>query len=298
MNSSSQQNDGFTEVDLGTKNNELMLNDESQKSPSIEVLNVTQSSEVKVGNSVVYHGPVTVQQIHLNGKEEKVTGENASRSIPLIDLQRYSSNKKIAFAISIAILFIMISFILSITLNKNGEDDPQVNLTYVEVYEWHGKTPEPNYTFPLELPATRVIIAHTVTEQCFNLETCSLQMRMIQNLHIGYDFGNIGYNFVIGGDGRVYVGRGWKLQGAHTKGWNKRSIGIAFIGDFTSTIPTKEALKEAKLLLDDGVEKKFLSSNYKLLGHRQVALFASPGDMLYKEIQSWSHWTANVYGES
>ena len=30
-------------------------------------------------------------------------------------------------------------------------------------------------------------------------------------------FSDIGYNFLIGGNGDVYEGRGWDKQGAHTK---------------------------------------------------------------------------------
>lgn len=40
------------------------------------------------------------------------------------------------------------------------------------------------------------------------------------------------YNFMIGGDGRVYVGRGWDYMAAHTKHNNNRTAGIAFIGQF------------------------------------------------------------------
>ena len=36
---------------------------------------------------------------------------------------------------------------------------------------------------------------------------------------------DIGYNFVIGGDGHVYEGRGWKVVGAHTSGYNKVHVG-------------------------------------------------------------------------
>ena len=37
-------------------------------------------------------------------------------------------------------------------------------------------------------------------------------------------FDDIGYNFLIGGDGIVYEGRGWNKQGAHTKGNNFKKI--------------------------------------------------------------------------
>jgi hypothetical protein len=38
---------------------------------------------------------------------------------------------------------------------------------------------------------------------------------------------------LVGGDGNVYEGRGWHKVGAHTYGFNKRSVGIALIGEFT-----------------------------------------------------------------
>lgn len=45
-------------------------------------------------------------------------------------------------------------------------------------------------------------------------------------------------------DGVVYEGRGWKTQGAHTKHYNSVSIGISFLGNYTSTLPT-DAQKRA-----------------------------------------------------
>ena len=38
--------------------------------------------------------------------------------------------------------------------------------------------------------------------------------------------------FLIGGDGNVYEGVGWMKEGAHTYGYNKKSVGLAFIGNF------------------------------------------------------------------
>lgn len=40
-------------------------------------------------------------------------------------------------------------------------------------------------------------------------------------------------SFLIGNDGNVYEGAGWNKVGAHTLGYNRKSIGIAFIGDFS-----------------------------------------------------------------
>jgi len=66
---------------------------------------------------------------------------------------------------------------------------------------------------------------------------------------------DIGYNFLIGEDGKVYDGRGWNTVGAHVYGYNSRSIGIALIGNFDSRIPNSAALNACKKLIGCGVSK-------------------------------------------
>jgi hypothetical protein len=45
--------------------------------------------------------------------------------------------------------------------------------------------------------------------------------RGIQDWHIsGNGWCDIGYSFLVGGDGNVYEGRGWDEIGAHTGGFN------------------------------------------------------------------------------
>ncbi len=42
------------------------------------------------------------------------------------------------------------------------------------------------------------------------------------------------FSFLVGGDGTVFEGRGWGVVGAHAKGNNHDSVGIAFMGNFNS----------------------------------------------------------------
>jgi N-acetylmuramoyl-L-alanine amidase len=49
---------------------------------------------------------------------------------------------------------------------------------------------------------------------------------------------DIGYNFLVGEDGNVYEGRGWNTVGTHAGNFNKKSIGICFIGNFTGVSAT------------------------------------------------------------
>ncbi|KAH8384474.1 hypothetical protein KR200_010005, partial [Drosophila serrata] len=158
----------------------------------------------------------------------------------------------------------------------------------IKVARWGGRPPKTDLD-PLELPAHRVIIYHTATDGCDSLVK---RAREIQKFHMdssGWD--QVGYNFMVGGDGRVYEGRGWDYLGAHTKGYNHYSIGISFIGTFTKEKPEGLQLKACQLLMEEGVRLKKLDPDYKLFGHRQLSDTKSPGKMLYKIIQKWPHWS-------
>ncbi|XP_051859621.1 peptidoglycan-recognition protein LC isoform X2 [Drosophila albomicans] len=171
-------------------------------------------------------------------------------------------------------------------VNDDGE------LVLVSVADWGGReSTEPLET--LNLPVDRVIIAHTDTEGCASTDGCSYRARFIQAYHIDtLNWGQVGYNFMIGGDGHVYVGRGWDFVGAHTYGSNRISIAIAFIGNYNKIEPTQEQVKACLLLIAEGVRLKKLSSDYKIFGHRQLLASESPGDKLYNIIKTWPHFAS------
>lgn len=106
---------------------------------------------------------------------------------------------------------------------------------------------------------------------------------------------DIGYNFVVGGDGAVYVGRGWDIRGEHTYGFNARTIGIAFIGTFSNVAPPKKQLIAAQKIIEEGVKLKYLNVDYKLFGQNQLMDgWESPGEELYKIIRTWDHWSSQT----
>lgn len=59
----------------------------------------------------------------------------------------------------------------------------------------------------------------------------------IHNWHKERGFDGIGYNFVVLEDGTIQNGRPKYWQGAHTKGYNHKSLGVCMIGEkyFSST---------------------------------------------------------------
>lgn len=125
--------------------------------------------------------------------------------------------------------------------------------------------------------------------------SCTYRVRVIQTFHIesrGWD--DIGYNFLVGGDGAVYVGRGWDIQGRHTKGYNEKSICIAFIGTFSKIVPPKRQLCAAQRIIAKGIKMKKLTPDYNLYGHSQLVPTESPGHALLNEIKKWDHFTENI----
>ncbi|KAJ0021874.1 hypothetical protein NQD34_009364 [Periophthalmus magnuspinnatus] len=141
----------------------------------------------------------------------------------------------------------------------------------------------------LNSPARRVIIHHTATRSSKTQAESISDVRSIQRHHMeNRHFDDIGYNFLLALDGTVYEGRGWGVVGAHTKGHNSDSVGIAFMGNFTSESPSSEALTSVKRLLEAGVSQGFLLSEFLLFGHRDLGSTECPGVNLYSALPQLS----------
>ncbi|KAL0902373.1 hypothetical protein ABMA27_000260 [Loxostege sticticalis] len=140
-------------------------------------------------------------------------------------------------------------------------------------------------------PVPWVVITHTATEGCYYQSECVLRVRLIQMFHIeSKKWDDIGYNFLVAGDGSAYFGRGWEYIGAHTLGYNRYSIGIAFIGTFNTETPPKKQIEACQKLIKLGVQLGKIAKDYKLFAHRQLTSTLSPGDKLYEIIKEWPHF--------
>ncbi|CAF1259826.1 unnamed protein product [Adineta steineri] len=137
-------------------------------------------------------------------------------------------------------------------------------------------------------PVSYVVIHHTTGGTCTTKDSCISKMKGFQNYHMDSNgWADIGYNFLVGEDGNVYEGRGWSLVGAHCIGYNSKSIGISVIGDYTSPKPNTAALNAVKALIQCGISKGIIQSNYILRGHRDLDSTSCPGNTFYAEIKTW-----------
>lgn len=104
--------------------------------------------------------------------------------------------------------------------------------------------------------------------------------------HKAQGWSDIGYHYVVYLDGSVHLGRPIEVSGAHTKGLNKNSIGVVYVGGIdainfkakdTRTPEQKEALE---CLLNE------LMGTYNgatLHGHNEFAAKACPSFDVQKE---------------
>ncbi|XP_030400189.1 peptidoglycan recognition protein 1 [Gopherus evgoodei] len=163
--------------------------------------------------------------------------------------------------------------------------------TIVSRRQWGARPPRSRV--PLRTPVPYVIIHHTTGNRCTSQASCSREVKGIQNYHMNTQrWSDIGYNFLIGEDGRVYEGRGWKTMGAHAKKWNHKSLGFSFLGNFSNRIPSAAALNAAKSLIQCAISRGFLKRSYTVTGHRNVNPTSCPGNALYRVISKWPRFKA------
>ncbi|XP_075946858.1 N-acetylmuramoyl-L-alanine amidase-like [Anarhichas minor] len=148
---------------------------------------------------------------------------------------------------------------------------------------------------PLSLPLQFLYVHHTYqpSSPCLSFPNCSRDMRAMQRFHQeDRGWADIGYSFVVGSDGYVYEGRGWKHLGTHTRGYNSIGYGVSIIGNYTATLPSHHTMDLLRhRLVQCAVDGGWLAANFTIHGHRQAVNYTScPGDALFSEIRGWEHF--------
>lgn len=89
---------------------------------------------------------------------------------------------------------------------------------------------------------------------------------------------DVGYHYVIKLDGEIQKGRDIEKIGAHTKGYNKDSIGICYIGGINKEDEPEDTRtdkqKASIWLLIDRIRKRF--GNIPVYGHKDFARKSCP----------------------
>ena len=149
--------------------------------------------------------------------------------------------------------------------------------------EWGGRAPR--CASGRQTP-TRATIHHTVTPTRDSM-TPQARLRQIQAFHMNVrGWCDIGYNYLVSRDGRVWRGRGAVTVGAHVANANTGNVGISFMGTHTTTSATATQLcSAARVLARLHQDYRGLTlSRTEVKGHRQYGGTTCPGNALYNQI--------------
>lgn len=104
---------------------------------------------------------------------------------------------------------------------------------------------------PTYQPVEKIIIHHTATANDPDDPTAAV--RAIYYFHaVTRGWGDIGYNFLVDWQGRVYEGRfgGPNVVGGHALQYNYGSLGVALLGNFETAVPPEESLDALVRLIE------------------------------------------------
>ncbi len=141
--------------------------------------------------------------------------------------------------------------------------------------QWGAKAPKRVYK--LRNPVPEVFIHHTVTGQTDMNNRIEPVVKSVQNWHMsGRGWTDIAYNYLVGYDGRVFIGRGLNKGGA-TKWHNSKSVSICLIGNYEDDDVTDLQHGCLTDLIFWLKENGTVQSTASILPHRSVKATACPG---------------------
>lgn len=153
-----------------------------------------------------------------------------------------------------------------------------------------GAQSETRGPYPLQHPTPYVLITHIGVQStpCVDMYRCSIKMRTIQDAAVAeQSLPDISNNFYLGGDGFIYVGRGWDTANAYAN----HTLSVCFMGDYVRYEPNDKQFSALDHLLAHGVAKDYLTKDYKLVAHNQTRTTRSPGPYIYERISKLPRWS-------
>lgn len=129
------------------------------------------------------------------------------------------------------------------------------SLSIITRATWGAAPENPRYMSRHQAPWNRITVHHTAMPigSATSLSARAAEMRMIQRSHLNKPegWGDIGYEFVIDPEGRIFEGRRLAWRGAHVAGMNDHNLGVCLMGNFDVIRPTAAAIASLERLLDD-----------------------------------------------
>ncbi|CAF1603966.1 unnamed protein product [Rotaria magnacalcarata] len=187
-----------------------------------------------------------------------------------------------------------ILFIYHLLLAIVSSQSPCDELSLVDRAEWGAQEPIKINNITSK-PLSFIVMHHSYSpSSCYDDDSCIERVKDIQSFHQtsqGWD--DIGFHFLVGENGKVYEGRGWNRQAAHSTGWNNGAYGVCIIGDFTNASPNEKALNAVRLWIDCGIKLGYVKEDHYIITHRQSQrphYTDCPGDNMFGIVRSWPRY--------
>lgn len=226
-------------------------------------------------------------------KDENNIHSSENTTAKIIEKTRLEQRKKLRIIICVCTLMLTMPIVVSILTVNNDTNKFNENAWLVTREMW-GAIPPPKSCVALDPYAYMIMIDQTKYKYCKTYFECCEEMQHIQTTHMidedeGYVLPDINYNYVIGGDGRVYEGRGWNCT-TQTRNKYNQLLSIGFVGDYfsnsTNNTVTEQQMKALFSILDLGVKASKLYGDYEFVPiccyNRKIT---SPGDNLYSTLE-------------
>ena len=126
-------------------------------------------------------------------------------------------------------------------------------------YKWRG-------TLTKRVKTEIIVLHHAASKSC--------TPQQVHQWHLNNGWSGFGYHFFVSRSGQIFRGRPEDVIGSHAKGYNSKSIGICFEGDYTVQTMPKAQLEAGKELVS------YLKEKYKITkvkGHRDLMATSCPG---------------------
>lgn len=141
---------------------------------------------------------------------------------------------------------------------------------------------------------SRITIHHTADQgdmvSLGNDDTASYLRRLQAYFQDSKGYADLPYHFLISDDGKTYIGRPLRYQGAHAGGSaNRSNIGIALIGNFESKQPSQAQLRTLRSLVASLSDQHHIG-HAQIFPHCDLKDTRCPGAQLEHTVRSLYGW--------
>ena len=109
--------------------------------------------------------------------------------------------------------------------------------------------------------------------------------KLVQKSHVGRNFADIGYHFMIDRAGRIWEGRSLVYQGAHVSQNNEHNIGVMVLGNFDLQRPTNAQLQVMRAMVSE-LRRHYHVPIKRIYTHQELMPTRCPGTSLQPVVSS------------